>query len=156
MVSQRNQPFYPIRPQMMFESVSDHFVILQDTKWGKTCVSGLNALFRGTELAKMVSQQNLPLYPIRHQMMFESVSENCVNLQDAKRGKTCVSGLNALFRGTELAKIVSQQNQPFYPIRPRTMFESVSKHFANFQHFKQGKLVFPAWMPNFTVPNLWN
>ena len=123
----------------MFVSVSKHFEKIQHVKRGKTSVLGLDALFRGTELAKMVSQQNLPLYPIRHQMMFESVSEHFANLQLVKRGKTCVLGLKALFRGTELAKMVSQQNQPFYPIKPQMMFESVSEHFVNLQDAKRGK-----------------
>jgi hypothetical protein len=35
-------------------------------------------------------------------MMFGSVSEYFTNLQQLKRLKTCVSGLNALFRGTEV------------------------------------------------------
>ena len=93
----------------MFESVSEHFANLQLVKRGKTCVSSIKALFRGTELAKMVSEQNQPFYPVKPQTMLESVSEHFVNLQDAKRGKTSVSGLNALFRGTELVKMVSQR-----------------------------------------------
>jgi hypothetical protein len=49
------------------------------------------------------------------------------------RWKTCVSGLNSLFRGTEVAK------HPFYSIRPKMMFESVSEHFANLRHVKRCK-----------------
>jgi hypothetical protein len=45
-----NNPFYNIRPKMMFGSVSDHFANLQHIKRCKTCVSGLNALFWGTEV----------------------------------------------------------------------------------------------------------
>ena len=82
----------------------------------------------------MVSQQNQPFYPIKPQTMFESVWEHFVNIQHVKRGKTCVPRLDALFRGTELAKMVSQRNQPFYPIKPQMMFESVSEHFVNLQH----------------------
>jgi hypothetical protein len=67
----------------------------------KTCVSGLNALVRGTELAKH------PFYSIGPKMMFGGVSEHFANLQHKKRCNTCVSGLNALFRGTEVEKIVS-------------------------------------------------
>ena len=36
---------YPIRPQTMFESVSEHFANLWHVKRGKTSVSGLNTLF---------------------------------------------------------------------------------------------------------------
>ena len=133
----------------MFESVSDYFANHQHAKQGKTCVSGQNALFWGTEVAKIVSERNQPFYPIRPQMMFESVSEHFANHHHAKRGKTCVSDLNALFQGTEVTKIVSQWNQPFYPIRPQMMFESVSDYFANLQHVNEAKLVFRAWMHYF-------
>ena len=123
---------------MLFESVSEHFVNIQHVKRGKTSVPGLDALFRGTKRTKMVSQWNQQFYPIKPQMMFESVSKHFVNIQHVKRGKTSVPGLDALFRGTELAKMVSQQNQPFYPVRYQTIFESVSKQFANFQHVERG------------------
>ena len=136
MVLQRNQPFYLIKPQTMFQSVSDHYAILWNIKWCKTWVSSLNALFQATELGKMVSQRNLPFYPIRPKMMFESVSEHFANLSGVKWCKTCVFGLNSLFRGTELAKIVSQRNQPFYLIGPQMMFQSVSEHFANLWNIK--------------------
>ena len=123
----------------MFESVSKHFANLQHVKRGKTCVQGLYAQFQGTEVAKMVTQWNQPFYPIRAQMMFESVSEHFTTLLHIKRGKTWVSDLNALLPGTEVVKIVSIWNQPFYPIRAQMMFESVSEHFANLQHVKRGK-----------------
>ena len=108
MVSQQNQPFYPTRPQTMFESISEHFENLWHVKRGKTCVSGLNALFQGTEVAKIVSQRNQPFYPTRPQTMFESVSENFANIWYVKIGKTCVSSLNVLFWYTDDAKMVSQ------------------------------------------------
>jgi hypothetical protein len=66
-------------------------------------------------------------------MMFEFVSEHFANLQHAKRWKTCVSDLNALFRGTEIAK------HPFYSIGTIKMFDSVSEHFANLLHVKRSK-----------------
>jgi hypothetical protein len=43
------------------------------------------------------------------------------------------SHLNALFRGTKVAK------HPFYSIGTRTMFGSVSEHFANLRHVKRCK-----------------
>jgi hypothetical protein len=36
------------------------------------------------------------------------------------------------------------------------MFGSVSVHFANLQHVKYAKLVFPAWMHYFKVQKLWS
>jgi hypothetical protein len=49
--------------------------------------------------------------------------------------KTCVSVLNALFRGAKVA------NHPFYSIGPKMMFGSVTEHFANLRHVKDAKLV---------------
>jgi hypothetical protein len=46
-------------------------------------------------------------------MMFGSVTEYFTNLRQAKRCKTCVSGLNALFWGTEVVK------HPFYSVGPK-------------------------------------
>jgi hypothetical protein len=61
-------------------------------------------------------------------MMFGSVLKHFANLGPIKRCKTCVSGLNALFRGTEVAK------HPFYSIGTKIMFGML----------KDGKLVFRA------------
>jgi hypothetical protein len=49
--------------------------------------------------------------------------------------KTCVSGLNALFSGTEVGK------NPFFSIGPRMMFGRVSEHFGNLRHVKNTKLI---------------
>ena len=139
MVSQRKHRFYPIRPRMMFGSVLEHIANLRHAKRCKTCVSSLNAFFRGTEVAKMVSQQKHPFYPIKPKMMFGSVLEHIANLRHVKRCKTCVSALNALFRCTEVAKMVSQRKQPFYSIRPKMMFGSVLEHITNLRHVKRCK-----------------
>jgi hypothetical protein len=71
-------------------------------------------------------------------MMFGSISEHLANLRHVKRCKTCVSGLNALFRGTEVVK------HPFYSIGPKMMFGSATEHFANLRQVKDAKLVFRA------------
>jgi hypothetical protein len=102
----------------------------------KTCVSGLNALYRGTKVAKH------PFYSIKPKMMFTSVSEHF----DVKRCKTCVSGLDALFGGTKVTK------HPFYSIGPKMMFGCVTKHFANLRHVKDAKIVLQVWMHNFEAP----
>jgi uncharacterized protein YuzB (UPF0349 family) len=101
----------------VFQSISLTFD--RHVKRCKTCVSGLYALFQGTEVAKH------PSYSIRAKMRFGSDSEHFANLRHVKRCKTCVSGLNALFPGTEVAK------HTFYSIRSIMMFGSVSEHFAN-------------------------
>jgi hypothetical protein len=73
---------------MMFGSVSKHFTNLRPIKRCKTCVSRLNALFRGTEVVKH------PFYSIGPKMVFGSVADHITNLRQVKRCKTCVSGLN--------------------------------------------------------------
>jgi hypothetical protein len=60
--------------------------------------------------------------------------------------KTCVSGLNALFRRTKDVK------HPFYSIWPKIIYVTVTKHFANLVHVKIWKLAFRAWMHYFGVP----
>jgi hypothetical protein len=84
--------------------------------------------------------------------MFGSVSEDFTNLWHVKRCETCLGTKcttlvhrsseattllhlkqNALFRGIEVAK------HPFYSIRPKMMFGSVSEHFANLRHAKRCK-----------------
>jgi hypothetical protein len=50
MVAIAKHPFYYIQPKMMFGSVSEHFANLRHIKRCITCVSDLNALFRGTEV----------------------------------------------------------------------------------------------------------
>ena len=77
-----------------------------------------------------------PILPIKPRMMFGSVLEHIANLRHVKRCKTCVSGLNAPFRGNEVV------NHPFYSIGPKRMFGSVSEHFANLRHGKDAKLMF--------------
>jgi acid stress-induced BolA-like protein IbaG/YrbA len=81
-------------------------------------------------------------------MMFGSISEHLANLRHVKRCKTCASGLNALFRGTEVLK------HPFYSIGPEMMFGSVTEHFANLRQVKDAKLVFRPRMHYFEVPKL--
>jgi acid stress-induced BolA-like protein IbaG/YrbA len=81
---------------MMFGSVSEHFANLRQVKRCKACVSGLNTLFRVTEVVKH------PFDSIAPTMIFGSVSEHFTNLRQVKKCKTCVSGLNTLFRGTEV------------------------------------------------------
>jgi acid stress-induced BolA-like protein IbaG/YrbA len=127
---------------MMFGSVSEHFANLRHVKRWKTCVSGLNALFRDTKLVKD------PFYSIGPKMMIGSVSEHFADLRHVNRCKPCVSGLNALFRGTKVAKY------RLYSIRTKMMIRSVSEHFANFRHVKRCKTCVRARMHYFGVPKL--
>jgi hypothetical protein len=83
-------------------------------------------------------------------VMFGSVSEYFTSLRQVERCKTCVSGLNGLFWGTEVVK------HPFYSIGPKLMFGSVSEHFSNLHQVKDAKLAFGDWMHCFGVPKLWS
>jgi hypothetical protein len=156
----------------MFVSVPEHFAILRHEKRCKTCISGLNALFR---VPKLESIHSTPLEPKWFLVVFRSISltfgtlkmenlcfgpqctisryrsceasillnwnqndvwecsEYFANLRHIKRWKTCVLVLNALFRGTEVAK------HPFYSIGTKMMFGSVLEHFANLRHVKRCK-----------------
>jgi hypothetical protein len=124
-----------IGPKVMFGSVSEYFSNLWQVKRCKTCVSGLNGLFRGTEVVKH------PFYSIGPIMMFWSVSEHFINLWQVKRCKTCVWGLNALFWGTEVVK------HPFHSTGPKLMF-GISEHFSYLQQVKD---VIPASEPQWTI-----
>jgi hypothetical protein len=81
-------------------------------------------------------------------MMFGSVSEHFANLRHEKDAKLVFRGLNALFRGAEVA------NHPFYSIVTKMIFGSVSEHFVNLRHEKDAKLVFRARMHYFGVLKL--
>jgi hypothetical protein len=118
-------PLYSIRFKMWFGCVSEHFANHQYVKRCKTCVSGLNALFRSW-------MQNSCFANLRHVM----------------RWKTYVSARNTLFQDTEVAK------HPFDYIGPKMMFESVSEHFTNLWHMKRSKSCVLGQNALFWVPKL--
>jgi hypothetical protein len=86
-------PFYSTGLKMVFVSISHDFTNLQHVKRCQTCVSGLNAIFRG--VPKLWSIHSSPLDPKWCLGMFRSIS---LTLGTSKM-KTHVSGLNAIFRG---------------------------------------------------------
>jgi CO dehydrogenase/acetyl-CoA synthase epsilon subunit len=45
-------------------------------------------------------------------------------------------------RGTQVAKMISRQMQPFYFIGPKMIFRSSLQHFVNLSHVKRCKHVF--------------
>ena len=76
MVSQRNQPFHPIRPQTIFNNVQEHFEDLRHVKQGRTCVSSLDAIYRVSELRKWILNRinhSIPLGPTRCLRVFRSI-----------------------------------------------------------------------------------
>jgi hypothetical protein len=110
----------------------EHVGILRNLNWHETCVSGLNALFRGTEVVKMISQQIHPFNSISPKIMFGSGLEHFVNLPHVKQCKTCVSVLNVVFRGTEVVRMVSHQMHPFYSIAKKWWFGLLSSSLKTF------------------------
>jgi hypothetical protein len=91
----------------------------------------MNAIFMSTEVAKMVSQQMHPFYSIGPKVMFGYLLEQLENLRHVNRYKTWVSGMNALFWCTEVAKMVSHQMHVFYSIGPKVMFGCLLEHLEN-------------------------
>jgi acid stress-induced BolA-like protein IbaG/YrbA len=110
--------------QMMFGSVSEYFNNLRQVKRCKTCVWGLNALFRGTEVVKH------PFYSIGPKLMFGSVSDHFTNLWQVTRCKTSARALMHYFRVPKSWNI---------SIGPKVMFGSVSENFNNLRQVKRCK-----------------
>jgi hypothetical protein len=110
----------------------------------KTCVSGLNTLFRGTEVVKH------PFYSIGPKLIFGSVSEHFASLRQVTRCQTCVLSLNTLFWGVKVVK------HPFHSIWAKMMFGSVSEHFDNLRQVQRCKTLFRAWIHYFGVSKLWS
>jgi hypothetical protein len=75
-------------------------------------------------------------YSIGQKMMVWIVFEHLKNHHNVKRYKTFVSGVNALFRGTEVVKIVSHLMHAFYSLGPKMMSGSVLEHFVNVWNIK--------------------
>jgi ribosomal protein L31 len=131
-----------VDPKWRFGSVLDHFANLQHIRRWNSCVSGLNALLWGIEVAMH------PFYSGWPKMTFGSVLDHFANLRHIRRCNSCVSGLNALFWGIEVAM------HPFYSGSPKMTFGSVLDHFANLWTWKDEKLMFSAWMHYFRVAKL--
>jgi acid stress-induced BolA-like protein IbaG/YrbA len=125
-------PFYSIGPKMIYGSVTERFANLVHVKRRKLVFP---AWMRYIGAPKLWSIHSTPLYP-----------KWCLGV--FQRCKTSVSGLNALFRGTKVAK------HPFYSIGPKMMYVSVAEHLDNLLHVKRWKLVFRAWMHYFGAPKL--
>ena len=65
-------------------------------------------------------------------------------------------GLNTLFRGTEVAKMVSHQMHRFYSMGLKIMFGSVLEQFGNLRNLRDAILVFSGLNDYFGVPKLRN
>jgi hypothetical protein len=137
-------PFYSIRPKLMFGSVSEHFANLRHKKNAK-----LASETECTILGYQSCEASIRLHWTRNDVWqyFRAFRQHSTG----KRCKTCVSGLNTLFRGTKVVK------HPFYSIGHKMMFGSVSDHFTNVRQVKKdARHVFRDWMHCFEVPKLWS
>jgi hypothetical protein len=117
----------------------EHFGILRNANWHETCDYGLKALFRDTEIVKMISQEIHPFYSVRLKIMFGTVLEHFVILPHVKSCKTCVLDLNTVFRGTEVVSIVSHQMHQFYSMGQKMMVWIVFMHFKDLCNVKRYK-----------------
>jgi acid stress-induced BolA-like protein IbaG/YrbA len=111
---------------MMSETDSEHFAHLHHVKRCKTCVSGLNSLFWGTNVAKH------RFYSIEPKMLLGSVLERFANLRLVERWKLVFRAWCTI-SGTKVAK------HPFYSIGYKMIFGSVSEHFSSLLHVKRWK-----------------
>jgi hypothetical protein len=111
-------PFYSIGPKLMFGIVSEHFANLRHEKDAK-----LASVPECTILGYQSCEPSIPLHWTQNDV-WECFGA-CRLHSTGKRCKTCVSGLNTLFRGTKVVK------HPFYSIGHKMMFGSVSDHFTN-------------------------
>jgi hypothetical protein len=116
-------PFWSIAPKVMFGSVSRHFTNLRHVKEAKLVfepectISGYQSC-EASFLVHCTQNDVWKCYEAFHKP------------SAGKTWKPHVSGRNAIFRGTKVVK------HPFYPLDPKMIFGSVSKHFANLRHVK--------------------
>jgi hypothetical protein len=110
-------PFYSIGPKLMFGSVSEHFANLRHEKDAK-----LASEPECTILGYQSCEPSIPLHWTQNDVW--ECFRACRLHSTGKRCKTCVSGLNTLFRGMKVVK------HPFYSIGHKMMFGSISDHFT--------------------------
>jgi 3'-phosphoadenosine 5'-phosphosulfate sulfotransferase (PAPS reductase)/FAD synthetase len=114
-------PFYSIGPKMMFGSVSEHFANLRHVKWCKTCVFGPECTISGYRSCKasiLLHWTQNEVWECYRAFRYPSARKRC---------KSWVSGLNVLFRGTEVVK------HPFYSLGPKWclgVFQSILLTFG--------------------------
>jgi ribosomal protein L31 len=118
----------------MFGYLLEHLENLRHVNRCKTCVSGMNALFWCTEVAKMDSHQMHAFYSIGPKVMFSYLLEHLENIWHVKRCKTYNSGMS-----TEVAKMVTHQMHPFYSIGLKMMFDCLLEQLENLRYVKRCK-----------------
>jgi hypothetical protein len=123
--------FYSIRTKMMFGSISEHFANLRHVKRWKLVFQAWMHYFGAPKLRSIHST------PLDAKWCLGALWSTSLTLCTQK-DKTCVLGLNALFRGTKVAK------HPFNSIWPKIIYWRAMEHFANLGHVKIWKLVFRA------------
>jgi hypothetical protein len=92
----------------------------------------VNALFRGTDLAKMVSYKMHAFYSIGQKMMVWIVFERFKNLRNVKDTKNFCFWHECTILGTEVGKMFSHQMHPSYCFGPKMTFASVLEHSSTF------------------------
>jgi hypothetical protein len=92
----------------------------------------VNALFWGTDLAKMVSHKMHAFYSIGQKMMVWIVFERFKSHRNVKDTKNFCFGRECTILGTEVRKMVSHQMHPSYCFGPKMTFASVLEYSSIF------------------------
>jgi hypothetical protein len=98
---------------MMFGSVLEHFVNVRNVKKMQNLCIWHECTILGYRSCEIGFAPNASIVRLSTQTDFSECFGTSVNLPYVKRCKTFVSGLSALFWGTDVAKMVSHQMHPF-------------------------------------------
>jgi hypothetical protein len=136
-----NNPYYSIGPKMMFGSVTGHFANLRYVNNAKLV---LQVWMHNFEAPKLRSIHSTPLDPKWYMGVLRSSSLIFYTQKDE----------NFSFRPECTIWGTKVPTHPFYSIRPKILFGSVSEHVAKLRHVIRWKLTFRSWMHYFGVPKL--
>jgi hypothetical protein len=113
MVSHQMHAFYSLGPKMMSRSAFEHFVNVRNVKKMQNLCIGHECIILGYRSWENGFAPNASNVLLWIQNNFCKCFGTFVNLPHVKRCKTCISGVNLLFWGTEVEKIISYQMHPF-------------------------------------------
>jgi hypothetical protein len=113
MVSHQMHAFYSLRLKMMSRSALEHFVNVWNVKKMQNMCIGHECIILGYRSWENGFAPNASIVLLWTQNNFCKCFGTFSNLSRVKRCKTCVSGIDVLFWGTEVAKIISFQMHAF-------------------------------------------
>ena len=154
MVSQWNQPFYPTRPQMMFESVSEHFANFSTSNEARVVFWAWMIYFEVPKLRKWFHNEikhSTPLEPKRCLMVFRSFSKNFGTWNEAK---LVFRTWMHYFRVPKLRKWFRNKINHSTALDPKRCLRVFRSITQTFDMSNETKVMFRAWMHYFGVPEL--